>query len=67
MPKPIMPLWSPEELAKYLGVPIRTVYSWNYTGTGPKFCRVGKHVRYRPDDVDAWLNAQTVQPGGAAA
>ncbi|MEU1892764.1 helix-turn-helix transcriptional regulator [Streptomyces pristinaespiralis] len=64
MPKPLMPLWSPEDLARYLSVPVKTVYSWNYQGTGPKYSRVGRHVRYRPDDVDAWLAAQA---GGAAA
>ncbi len=58
-------LYSPESLAEYLGVPVKTVYRWNYTGTGPKFSKVGRHVRYQPEDVRAWLNAQRV--GGAAA
>jgi predicted DNA-binding transcriptional regulator AlpA len=29
-------------------------------GTGPKFIRVGRLVRYREDDVNAWLAARTV-------
>lgn len=64
MPKPRMPLWSPQQLAEHCGVPVKTVYAWNHTGTGPKFSRVGKHVRYRPEDVDAWLDANA---GAAAA
>ncbi|TVL91939.1 excisionase [Streptomyces sp. SAJ15] len=58
-------MWSPEDLAGYLGVPVKSVYGWNYKGTGPKFRKVGRHVRYRPEDVEAWLNAQ--QGGGVAA
>lgn len=50
-------LYSPEELAFYLGVPVATVYRWNYVKTGPRFSRVGRHIRYRASDVDAWLEA----------
>lgn len=60
-------LYSPEELAEYLGVPVKTIYQWNYKGTGPKFSRVGVHVRYKPEHVQAWLDERTVQVGGAAA
>ncbi|MEU8676797.1 helix-turn-helix domain-containing protein [Streptomyces sp. NPDC048560] len=58
-------LYSPAALAEYLGVPLKTVYRWNHTGTGPKPCPVGRHVRYRPTDVEAWLDRQ--QGGSAAA
>lgn len=57
-------LYTPEELAKYLKVPLKTIYRWNHTGTGPRPCPVGRHVRYRPADVEAWLSARA---GGAAA
>lgn len=48
-------LWSPIDLAEYLGVPIATLYAWRYQGTGPAAYRVGRHVRYDKRDVDAWL------------
>jgi excisionase family DNA binding protein len=48
-------LLSPQEVADQLGVPLRTVYSWNHKGTGPRVHRIGKHVRYRPSDVEQWL------------
>ncbi len=48
-------LFTPNTLATYLGVPVKTIYRWNTRGVGPKRCRVGKHVRYRPEDVEAWL------------
>jgi excisionase family DNA binding protein len=56
-------LLSPAELAEYLDVPLRTVYVWRSVGTGPRGIRVGKHVRYRPADVDRWLDQQADQRG----
>jgi len=55
MPEPLL---SVEDLAARLGVPIGTVYAWNHKGTGPRRVRVGKHIRYTPADVDAWIEAQ---------
>lgn len=52
------PLLSPQDIAHYLGVPVRTVYAWRHRGEGPPGFRVGKHVRYRASDVEAWLEAQ---------
>jgi hypothetical protein len=28
--------WGPEDVARFLGVPVATLYRWRYTGTGPK-------------------------------
>lgn len=58
-------LLSTEALAEYLGVPIKTVYTWNSEGSGPRRIRVGKHVRYRRSDVDAWLDARAIDPSRA--
>lgn len=60
-------LLSPQDLAEWLGVPVRTVYRWNHERSGPQAIRVGKHVRYRRDDVEAWLNANTVRVGEPTA
>lgn len=46
------------ELAAYLGVPVRTVYDWQYQGVGPPSYRVGKYTRYRLAEVDRWLDAR---------
>jgi excisionase family DNA binding protein len=54
------PLLSVEDVAAYLGVPVATVYAWNSKDIGPKRHRVGRHVRYRQADVDAWLDKQAV-------
>jgi excisionase family DNA binding protein len=49
---------SPADLAERLGVPLATVYSWNSTGTGPRYFRAGRHVRYRLGDVERWEREQ---------
>lgn len=50
-------LWGPQDVADYLGVPISTVYYWRSRGGGPPGRRVGKRLRYKPDDVEAWFGA----------
>ncbi|NEE02072.1 helix-turn-helix transcriptional regulator [Phytoactinopolyspora halotolerans] len=50
--------WTPEDVAEYLGVPISTLYRWRYIGYGPRAARVGRHLRYLPEDVRAWLHEQ---------
>ncbi len=57
----------PQELAERFGVPVATVYSWRVKGVGPRGFRVGKFVRYRLEDVEAWENeqlAKEAQPAG---
>jgi excisionase family DNA binding protein len=48
-------LISPADLAEFLGVPVRTVYGWQTRGIGPRSFRVGRHTRYRHEDIEAWL------------
>jgi excisionase family DNA binding protein len=54
---------SPEELAERYGVPLQTVYAWNKTGSGPDYIRVGRHVRYRPRDIEKWEQSKAVASG----
>lgn len=51
-------LLTTQELADYLGIPVRTIYAWNYQGDGPPRYKVGRHVRYRRTDVEEWLENQ---------
>lgn len=53
-------LWGPKELADFLGIPVQTIYQWRTKGYGPTGLRVGKYVRYRPGDVQAWVDRQAV-------
>jgi excisionase family DNA binding protein len=60
-------LLSTSELAKFLGVPVTTVYSWRTHGTGPPGYRVGRHTRYRPGEVLGWLEQRRLAEKQTAA
>ena len=52
-------LWTPTDVATYLGVPIPTLYQWRRRGFGPPSRRVGRHLRYEATAVQAWFLAQS--------
>lgn len=54
------PLATAEEIAEYLGVPLATVYQWSSRGGGPRLIKVGRHLRARWSDIEAYLDAQTI-------
>lgn len=51
-------LWSVKDVSTYLDVPAQTVYQWRAKGYGPPGGRIGRHVKYRPEDVRAWVAAR---------
>jgi excisionase family DNA binding protein len=55
-------LLGPKQVASYLGVPVTTLYVWRHRGVGPAAFRVGRHLRYRREDVEAWLQGQGPRP-----
>lgn len=57
MPK-LEPLLTAQELAALLNVPVATIYTWRYLGTGPPGFRVGRHLRYRQSDLERWITKQ---------
>jgi excisionase family DNA binding protein len=54
-------LMTAEELAAYLAVPLATLYAWRYRREGPPAIKVGRHLRYRTQDVERWLNTRANQ------
>ena len=56
--QPLDALLNPTEVSHYLGVPIGTLANWRYQGRGPASLRVGRHVRYRTEDLAMWVEAQ---------
>ncbi|MFI5661564.1 helix-turn-helix transcriptional regulator [Streptomyces sp. NPDC051684] len=46
---------TPEDIASMFGVPLETVYQWRKKRTGPPGFRIGKHLRYDPADVCAYI------------
>ena len=54
-PRPTERLLSAQDLADYLEVPVKTIYTWRHRNTGPRGFRIGKHLRYRWRDIESWL------------
>ncbi|QVJ00281.1 helix-turn-helix domain-containing protein [Nocardiopsis eucommiae] len=52
-------LMSPDEVAAYLGVPKKTVYD-RWKEWGLRGIKVGRHLRFRERNVEAWVNAQEI-------
>lgn len=50
-------LMDQKQVASYLGKSIAWCERSRWDGTGPRFIKVGRAVRYRADDVLAWLEA----------
>jgi hypothetical protein len=48
------PFLSPEQAAHYLGLSVRTLQYHRSKGTGPRFRRHCRHVRYHIEDLDCW-------------
>ena len=64
MTDPVKEWFTVNELAEWLQVPPGTVYQWRYRGTGPVGHRIGRHLRFRREDVEAWLEQRRDKPTG---
>ena len=60
-------IMSGDQTGEFLGVPAGTLANWRYQGRGPRFYKVGKHVRYRKSDVLAWLEENAREPAPRVA
>jgi predicted DNA-binding transcriptional regulator AlpA len=50
---------TPDDLVEMFDLPsVETVYQWRRKRTGPRGFRVGRHLRFDPADVQAWVDAQ---------
>jgi excisionase family DNA binding protein len=46
-----------DEIARLLGVSLRHVHALNATGRLPRPFRLGRSVRWRLEELDAWIEA----------
>jgi excisionase family DNA binding protein len=51
-------LWTIDETAKYLMLSKQTLYGWRCRGYGPPSYRLGNQLRYRPSEVQDWVDHQ---------
>ncbi|WP_443078201.1 helix-turn-helix transcriptional regulator [Streptomyces sp. SP17KL33] len=50
---------TPEDLVELFELPsVQTVYQWRRKRIGPRGFRVGRHVRFDPEDVRAWVKSR---------
>jgi excisionase family DNA binding protein len=54
-------LLSVEEVAEILGVPVSTLHYWSHKNEGLVGARIGRRLRYRPAQVEAFVAAQFAQ------
>jgi excisionase family DNA binding protein len=48
-------LWTPQEAADYLGIPLATLYRWRSMGSpSPDGMRLGRHLRFDPTTIREW-------------
>jgi predicted DNA-binding transcriptional regulator AlpA len=51
-----------KQLARKLNISVASARRWRLLSQGPRFLKIGASVRYKPEDVEAWLNS--VRTGG---
>jgi excisionase family DNA binding protein len=51
-------LLSVQDVAGLLQVPVQTLYQWWLRREGPPALRVGRYVRYDPDDLRRWIDGR---------
>jgi predicted DNA-binding transcriptional regulator AlpA len=49
--------------AELLGLQRKTLTRWRWEGRGPSYCKIGGAVRYRADDIQAFIAESAVQHG----
>jgi DNA-binding transcriptional MerR regulator len=47
-----------QDVSRMLKVPVNTLRHWRLNHIGPHSFRVGKEIRYRPENVEKWLREQ---------
>ena len=58
-----VPLRTDREVAEFLGISHRTVQNWRFVNQGPRFIRIGRSIRYRAEDLSAFI--ATMPSGGS--
>ena len=54
------PFIDEKQLCADLGISSVTATKWRANAAGPPFIKVGRLVRYRRTDVEAWLQSRTM-------
>ena len=55
------------DAARFLGVSARTLQAWRVHGGGPRYSKLGRSVRYRQCDLDAFVEKNLTNSTSEAA
>ncbi len=48
-------LLNEHDVARIIGMSVASVRRWRLCRQGPKYLKVGAAVRYKPEDISAWI------------
>lgn len=48
-------LLTTRQAAEYLNLKAKTLSHWRWAGCGPRYVKLGGNVRYRQEDLDAYI------------
>ena len=51
-------LLNEHEVARITGLSVASVRKWRLLRQGPKYLKIGAAVRYKPEDISAWLQSR---------
>jgi len=56
--EPLQSLLNEHDVARITGMSLASVRRWRLLSQGPKFLKIGAAVRYKPEDIAAWLESR---------
>ena len=57
------PVWVDERrVAGVTGIALQTLRNWRFQGTGPPYFKIGRSVRYRLNDILAFMEERRIDP-----
>jgi len=60
---PIETLLNEHDVARTTGLSVASVRRWRLLRQGPRYTKIGSAVRYKPEDVAAWLDSRPAGGG----
>lgn len=56
-------LLTEHDVARITGLSVASVRRWRLLRSGPKYLKIGASVRYKPEDVAAWIESRPSRGG----
>ncbi len=50
------------DVARVVGMSVASVQRWRLKRQGPMYLKIGAAVRYRPEDLKAWIDSRPMYP-----